>query len=782
MPERNTLTAGLLLFPIVAAGLAGVVTCRAAAFDPLNEPLPMVGTAGHGHTYPGATVPFGMVQLSPDTRTITWDGCSGYHHSDSVIQGFSHTHLSGTGVGCLGDVLLMPIVGQAQFQVGKPGDGYSSKFSHAQEVAVPGYYRVRLDTPGVTAEMTATERCGFHKYTFPASDQSHIIVDLVHNLFNKPLETAIHVENQTTVSGRRVSTGWGGRRAVYFVMEFSKPFLSSDIERDGVTLTRALEGEGERVKGMFHFNTTAGEAVLVKVGISATSIEGARKNLTAEIPGWDFEAVREGASRRWGEVFDAVEFSSFDPHVTRTFYANLYLSCLAPVLFNDVDGTYLGYDKKLHVEPRFHNYTTFSIWDVYRAEWPLLTLLQPGRINDMVSSMLTEHPQLGEHTTPIWTLWSNETWCMIGYHSVAMIAEAYLEGFRGFDAELAYQQMRDTAMQDRRGLGSYKQRGFVASEPGQKATSRTIEYSFDDWCIARMAEALGHHDDASYFFQRSANYYNVFDRTCGFFRGRTADGQWRSPFTPTGLVNDEYTEADAWQYRFAVQQDVPGLMALFGGEQGFVRCLDDLFAADSKIDTDIPDITGLIGQNAHGDEQCHHVPYLYDYAGQPYKTQERVRQIMATFYDDTPSGMCGNADCGQMSAWYVFSALGIYPVNPASGLYAIGSPVASKAVIRLDQERYGGRTFTVIAEGNSPENIYIQSAKLNGNPLARPWITRDEVISGGVLSLMMGPKPNPQWGAGREDRPPATMPANFRYPPLPAPAEPEKGQTASVQQ
>ncbi|HWB58547.1 MAG TPA: GH92 family glycosyl hydrolase, partial [Chthoniobacteraceae bacterium] len=476
---------------------------------------------------------------------------------------------------------------------------------------------------------------------------------------------------------------------------------------------------------------------------------------------------------KWSDVFNNVSVESYDPHIRNTFYANLYLSCIAPTLFNDVDGTYRGYDRQNHAGAKFQNYTTFSIWDIYRAEWPLLTILHPERVDDMTQSMLAGYRELGQHTTPIWPLWGNETWCMVGYHSVDMIADAYLSGFRGFDAETAYQAMRDTAMQDRNGQKSYRDLGYMASMPGGQATSRTIEYSFDDWCIARMAEALGHKEDADLFYKRAANYRNLFDRTTQFFRGRRANGEWRFPFVDNALVGDEYTEADAWQYAFGPQQDVPGLIALYGGDEGFVKKLDALFTADSAIQTDIPDISGLIGQYSQGDEQCHHVAYLYDYAGAPWKTQFHVRQAATTMYNDTPDGQCGNVDCGQMSAWYIFSALGFYPMNPDSGVFAIGSPVVTKASIHLDEKTYGGRTFTVIAENNSAANVYIQSAELNGKPLTRPWITFKEITMGGTLRFVMGPKPNREWGAAAGDRPPATMPADFHYDDLPAPA-PEK--------
>ncbi len=751
---------------IVALSVSAAVATPAwASPSPVDEPLPLVGTAAHGHTYPGATVPFGMVQLSPDTPIEGWDGCSGYHYTDSAIVGFSHTHLSGTGCGCLGDILLMPTVGEIQF------GGYSSPFSHSSEHATPGRYSVFLDGPKVAVDLTATPRCGFHKYTFPATDSAHIILDLAHGVGNNSVDTSITVENDTTVSGWRASDGWGGRRVAYFVMQFSKPFASVAMERDGTRLPAdARAGKGKGVKAAFNYTTAANDAILVKVGISGTGVEGARKNLAAEIPAWDFDAARSDAVAQWQKVFSAADVESFDPRIRTTFYANLYLSCLAPTLFNDVDGAYRGMDKTNHASPGFQNYTTFSLWDTYRAENPLMTILQPGRVDDIVKTLLAEYKENGQHTTPIWPLWGNETWCMIGYHSVSVIADAYLKGFNGFDAETAYKALRDTAMQNRNGLKTYKENGWVASKPHEEATSKTIEYSFDDWSLARMAESLGHKEDAEVFYKRAANYRNLFDGTTKFFRGRKANGTWRSPFVTNALVGDEYTEADAWQYAFGIQQDVPGMIALYGGDQAFMDKLDSLFTADSKIQTSIPDISGLIGQYSQGDEQCHHVAYLYDYAGAPYKTQAHLREVMAKEYDDTPSGQCGNADCGQMSAWYVFSAMGFYPMNPDSGVYAIGSPVVTKATLRLDPVKYQGHTFTVEAENNSPENIYIQSATLNGKPLNRAWITHKEVTGGGVLHFVMGAQPNKEWASAKEDRPPATMPANFQYAALPEPA------------
>jgi len=760
-----------ILAALVGSALASLTA--SAQFDPAQMPLPMVGTADHGHAYPGAIVPFGMVQLSPDTPIQGWDGCSGYHYSDSAIRGFSHTHLAGTGCGCLGDVLVMPTVGEVRLDAGTPGKGYTSRFSHGRELATPGYYRVYLDDPQVTAELTATPRCGFHRYTFPAAEDAHIILDLVHGVGNKTAEATIEFENDTTISGSRISDGWGGQRAVYFVMQCSKPFAAFGLEQGKKRLAgaEARKGKGRDLKGYVSFKTTAGEVVLLKVGISGTGIEGARKNLAAEIPGWDFGCARDAAVQQWRDLFNTFRIKAFDPHVRDTFYANLYLCCQAPILYNDVDGTYRGMDHQNHSGAGFQNYTIFSLWDTYRAEHPLLTLLQPERVDDMVQSLLAEYRESGLHTTPIWPLWANETWCMIGYHSVPVIVDAYLKGFRGFDGEAAYQAMRDTAMQDRNGLKDYRELGYVVSKPRGEATSRTIEYCVDDWCIARMAEALGHTEDARLFYQRCSNYRNHFDRSVGFFRGRKADGSWRTPFVDNALVGDEYTEADAWQYAFGAQHDLPGLIALYGGDQGFIKKLDALFEADSTIQTDIPDISGLIGQYSQGDEQCHHVAYLYNYAGAPYKTQQRVRQVMATLYDDTPWGQCGNVDCGQMAAWYVFSALGFYPVTPASGIYIIGSPVVKEAVVCLDAKKYGGRKFIVQAENNSAKNIYIQSAWLSGKPLARAWLTHSEITAGGVLRLVMGPKPNREWGRAQEARPPATMPEGFQYRELPPPSD-----------
>jgi predicted alpha-1,2-mannosidase len=742
--------------------LSTLAAC-AAPPSPVDSVNPFVGTAEHGHTYPGAQVPFGMVQLSPDTPLQGWDGSSGYHYSDNRIRGFSHSHLMGTGVGGLGDILLMPTVGE----IAPGNDGYSSKFSHAQESASPGYYRVFLQDPKVTAELTATARSGFHKYTFPASDNAYIVLDLEHGIGNSVAESSMTVENSTTISGTRISNGWGGRRAAYFVMQFSKPFDAFGIRQDGTILNADQKSaQGKALQALVHYKTAQDEVIYVKVGISGTGVEGARKNLASEIPAWDFQGVHNAARAQWSTLLNKVQIETTDPKIRRTFYTNFYQSCLAPVLFNDVDGTYRGGDRQNHSNPGFQNYTTFSLWDTFRAQHPLLTLVQPERVPDMVNSMLALERQRGRQEMPVWPLWGNETGTMIGYHSAPVIADAYFKGFKGFDAEAAYQALRATALNERNGQDEFARLGYVVSEGGSKqSVSRSLEFAYDDWCIAKLAEALGHKDDAQMFFKRATNYRNLFDRNVGFMRGRKADGSWRRNFSPKMLMWDDYTEANAWQYTWTAMQDSPGLVDIMGGDAAFIQKMEAMFNEKDDVVSNIPDITGLIGQYAHGNEPVHHVAYLYNYAGAPYKTQERVRQIVNLFYNDTPIGAPGNNDCGQMSAWYVFSALGFYPVNPAEGLYVIGSPVVDKAMLN-----FGKRPFTVVAENNSPQNIYIQSATLNGRVLENSYISHAQLLAGGELRFKMGSKPNKKWGNASANRPPSGLPAVYTQTPLPTPS------------
>jgi len=722
-----------------------------AAPEPADEALPLVGTGGHGHTYPGATVPFGYVQVSPYTRTEGWDACSGYHYADSSIMGFSHTHLSGTGCADLGDLLVTPVTGSLDTPQGYTpleAKRFLSAFSHDNETATPGYYKVTLDKYGVTAELTATAHAAMHRYAFPANEaaQQHLVLDLVHGLSSKPIEACLKIEDKNTLTGYRRSGGWANGKTVYFVVESSLPFSGFGLEVDGKPLPGAQsEAKGPNVRG--HVDYKAARVVL-RVGLSPVSLEGARKNLAAEIGAKDFDAVRAEARAAWNEYLSRITVESSDRNLRQTFYSTYYHTATAPTVYNDADGTYIGPDRKVHEHPGFNYYSTFSLWDTYRAEHPLMTLVQPGRVNDFVQSMLASYQQSEEHVLPMWPLACCETWCMIGYHSAPVIADAYAKGFRGFDAELAFAAMKKTATDARNHQDQYQKLGYVPAETGKRteATSRTLEFAYDDWCIAQMAKALGKTDDAALFAKRAQNYKNVFDPAAGFFRGKQADGSWRDPFDPKAVSFDDYTEANGWQYTFGVQQDVPGMMALYGGSQAFISKLDGLFNEDSAVGDYLIDVSGLIGQYAHGNEPCHHIAYLYALAGAQYKTAYHVRQIMLTQYENVPDGICGNDDCGQISAWYVWSALGLYPVNPASGVYVIGSPTLEKATIHLDPKYYKGGEFTIIAHNVSRQNGYIKSAKLNGQPLERPWITHEEIVRGGKLEFEMDIQPNTAWG------------------------------------
>jgi predicted alpha-1,2-mannosidase len=717
---------------------------------PLESARPMVGTADHGHTYPGATVPFGMIQLSPDTRLESWDGCSAYHYSDSAILGFSHTHLSGTGCSDLGDIRFTPL-GTDIPKMEK--DGYHLRFSHSDETATPGYYKVKLQDPKIEVELTATPHAGFHKYVFPAGQVARLFLDLGRGCQDEPTAGVIKVEKNNTVSGYRRSRGWSNDHTYYFVAEFSRPFDSSTVDAGSYDDRHVVS------TARFDFKDPS-EPVLVKIGLSVTSVEAARKNLEAEIPGWDFQATVAAAQKSWADALGKIEIETSDQASREAFYSALYHAYLAPTLFNDADGSYLGPDHKVHPFEGFQYYCTFSLWDTFRAEHPLLTIVQPQRVDDFVGSMLAHYKQFNEHMLPVWTLAGNENWCMIGNHAIPVIADAYGKGFRRTDSEAVYQAMRAVLMQDRNFLGEYRKFGYV---PGNKnkdewkgAVSRTVECAFDDWCAAEVARQLGKKDDAEMFAKRARNYRNVFDERVGFVRGKLADGSWREPFNPAEHTQSDYTEGTSWNYTFFVPHDVPDLIKLIGNDEKFIAKLDGMFNDKSGLNVDIPDLTGLIGQYVHGNEPCHHIAYLYNYAGAPWKTQERVRDIMKRFYNNTPTGCCGNDDCGQMSAWYVLSAMGLYPVNPASGVYVIGSPLVAKATINLDPKYQKGGKFTIVAEDNSPTNIYVQSATLNGKPLERSWISHAELVAGGELVLKMGSKPNPAWGQRGEDRPPAT--------------------------
>ncbi len=722
---------------------------------------PMIGTAEHGHVFPGATVPFGMVQVSPDTRDGSaddayQDGAVGYHYSDTSIMGFSHNHLTGTGIGDLGNVLLMPTVGAVKLVAGKePGTGYRARFSHDQEEARPGYYRVFLPDYKINVELTATSRVGLHRYTFPETSDGHVILDLWHGIGrgnrSHPTDSAITIENPRTVSGFRRSRGWGGDKIYYFVLEFSRPFDGAGLASDGSNVS-ARQAQGRNLQGHFDFKTKAGEQLTVRVALSTVSVEGARNNLRAEAATGDFDAIAAAARAQWEQALGTIQVQAADKSFLETFYSAFYHVFLAPTLLSDVDGQVRGPDTRVHQVKGFDYYSELSLWDTFRAEHPLLTLVQPNRVNDMINTMLAHYRFFGQKALPVWVESGKENWCMIGNHSIPVIVNAYLKGFRQWDAAEALADMVATTEGSRAQMPEYRAHGYIASGKNAEAVSKTLEYAYDDACIARFAKALGQHDVAGRYAKRANNWQNVFDPGTAFMRGKTKEGAWVAPFNPNAIDADSYTEANAWQSYF-VPQDVPGLIRSMGGDEKFAARLDQVFESKEQIVNFSEDVVGLIGMYAHGNEPCHHYAYLYAYAGRPWKTQARIRQVCNTLYNNTTAGMCGNDDCGQMSAWYVFSALGLYPADPCGGVYVLGGPLMDQATLTLAPPHYKGARFTIIATDNSPANLYIQSATLNGQPLARTWLTHDEIAAGGRLVLQMGPAANPAWGAAPADRP-----------------------------
>ncbi|MBN1650730.1 MAG: GH92 family glycosyl hydrolase [Bacteroidales bacterium] len=710
---------------------------------------PFIGTGGHGHTYPGATLPFGMVQLSPDTRINDWDGCSGYHYSDSTILGFSHTHLSGTGVGDYGDIRFMPTVGKLKTIPGNSNrtiDGYRSSFSKNSEFASPGFYKVHLDDYTIDVELAATERAGIHKYSFPKSDSAHMIIDLTESVVSeKILDLEINFENDSTLSGKRQSSGWAADQHIYFVAQFSKPFLSFGIAEDGALKAQLRKAKGLDLKAWVDFQTKANEEILVKVGISAVSIEGARKNLASEIPDWDFEKIKKTASEKWEKELNKIKVEGSNETDKTIFYTALYHSLLAPNIFSDVDGKYRGHDQQIH-QADHPVYTVFSLWDTFRAEHPLLSIIDQKRSNDMIKSMLLMYEQGG--LLPVWELAANETNCMIGYHAVPVIADAIMKNIGDIDQNKAFEAMRKSAESDLFGLRNYKEFGYVKADEESESVSRTLEYAFDDWCIAQIARNLNDSVNESDFSRRAQNYQNVFDPSVGFMRARI-NGGWQLPFSPTE-VNFHFTEANSWQYSLFVPQDINRLIQFLGDDEGFDRKLDELFSTGEELSgRHQSDITGLIGQYAHGNEPSHHMAYLYNYIGKPYKSQEIVHQIKTTLYSAKPDGLSGNEDCGQMSAWYVMSALGFYQVAPASNMYIIGTPTFDKASITLEN----GKTFSINAKGASKENYFVQQASLNNNPYPKSYFSHQVLENGGILNLKMADTPNPEWGFVDESRP-----------------------------
>jgi predicted alpha-1,2-mannosidase len=722
---------------------------------------PFIGTGGHGHTYPGPSLPFGMIQPGPDTRTEGWDSCSGYHYSDSRIIGFSHTHLSGTGISDYNDILVMPTTGDVKPDETRT-DGlpaYSSTFSHSEEIAEPGYYAVTLRDYGIRAELTTTLRVGLHRYTFSTGKPASVVIDLKHR--DRVINSSLHTVNDREIEGNRESSSWAQDQRLFFVIRFSRPFgpqaVTNPSSSEPVVPMNALGRPGDS-QGAFHFGlvtalhfAASSDPLLVKVGISAVSIEGARKNLDAELPGWDFDAVRKAASDAWEHDLSRIRVDGGSRDQRVVFYTALYHAMLTPNVYMDVDGQYLGRDMKPHHADGFTYYSVFSLWDTFRALHPLLTLIDRARTADFVKTMLAQYRDGGR--LPVWELAANETDTMIGYHSVPVITDAIMKGIPGIDANLALEAMMHSADEDRGGLEAYRTRGYIDGSDASEDVSRTLEYGYDDWCIAIVAQTLGRADVAARFFKRAQAWRNLFDPSTGFMRARV-EGQSFAPFDPAE-VNTHYTEANAWQYSFFVPQDLDGLISAHGGADAFAKKLDGLFSADSKTTgRDQADITGLIGQYAHGNEPSHHIAYLYDFAGQPWKTQAMIRRIVDTMYPHDPDGEIGNDDCGQMSAWLVLSALGFYEVTPGSDQYMIGSPLFSSATIRLEN----GRSFVVRANGASPNAVYIKSARLNGASYTKSYLDYAVVAAGGELVFDMSDTPNRSWGSAAEDRPHTAIP------------------------
>ena len=711
------------------ADLAGVVN-------------PMIGTDFTGNTYPGAQVPFGMVQLSPDNGLPGWDRISGYFYPDSTIAGFSHTHLSGTGAGDLYDILFMPVT--RPYKEAEGPLGIYSGFSHDEERASAGYYRVRLKDYDIVAELTATERCGVQRYTFPEADAS-IFLNLKKAMnWDYTLDSHIEVVDSVTIRGYRFSQGWSPKQHVFFETRFSKPFEAMQLDTTAIA-TKSRGRIGTASVARFDFKTAKDEQIVVVTALSGVSAEGAHKNLIAEAPDMNFEGYRQRATEVWNQELAkiAVKGGTSDDRVN--FYTALYHSMIAPTIYSDVDGAYFGPDGQTHAGEGWTNYSTFSLWDTYRAAHPLFTYTQPQRANDMIKGFLKFYEQHG--ALPLWNLYGWETDMMIGYHAVPVIVDAYLKGIGDFDAEKALEACVASANRDDyRGIGDYKRLGYVPAYSDQKrweswSLSKTMEYAYDDYCIARMAEKMGKAEIAKEFYARSQNYRNVYNPATSFFQPRDEQGRFNPKFNP-----DEYTEdiceSNGWQYMWSVQQDIDGLIQLVGGKARFTEKLDSMFTYTPASDEELPIFsTGMIGQYAHGNEPGHHVIYLFNKVGQPWKTQQYASKVMRELYLNTPAGLCGNEDCGQMSAWLVFSAMGFYPVDPISGLYEIGTPLFEEVKMQLAN----GKCFTVKAPGASAERIYVQSVKLNGAPYNKSYITHEQIMSGATLELEMGAEPGPVW-------------------------------------
>jgi len=717
---------------------------------------PFIGTGGHGHTFPGATYPHGMVQLSPDTRIYDWDACSGYHYSDSLVNGFSHTHLSGTGCADYGDVLVMPVVGEADIRkmpLGSQNTSYASAFSHKKEEAIPGYYSVILDRYNVKAELTASQRAGFHKYTFPVSDKAGLLIDLDYAIQGQVTkELTLEVISDTEIVGYKKSAYWAPEQYIYFYAKTSKPFTSATFYRNDSIIAgvKNVSGSG---KVLLSFAAKADEVVMLKVGISAVDIDGARKNLEAEIPEWDFDKIKFATRKAWNDYLAKVDVKTKNSEYKRIFYTALYHTAIAPNLFSDVDGRYRGMDKKIYTSKE-NMYTVFSTWDTMRALHPLFTIIEPALNQNFIRSLIQKSKEGG--ILPMWELAANYTATMIGYNAVPIIVDAYMKGNRDFDVDEAYKAMLKTSSYDTTNIvASYafkhalmplskkykNELGYIPCDTEHENVAKGLEYAYDDWCILQVAKDRGDTANIARYDKLARNYKNYFDKTTGFMRGKDSKGNWRTPFNPNSSNHrsDDYCEGTAWQWLWFVPHDVDSLVQLLGGKNKFTAKLDQLFKTDSKIEGELvsADITGLIGQYAHGNEPSHHIIHFYNYVGQPYKTQELIDSVLHSQYSDKVDGLAGNEDCGQMSAWYILNAMGFYQVCPGKPVYSIGRPLFDKVTINLP----GNKTFSIKTYNNKRENKYITSIKLNGHKLEKPFFTHAELMAGGTLEMIMSDKP-----------------------------------------
>jgi len=694
---------------------------------------PFIGTDGPGNTYPGATVPFGMLQLSPDIGIPGWDRIAGYYYQDSIITGFSHMHLTGTGAGDLYDILVMPTNSRFSKRIKENNYKPYSSFSHNKEVAAPGYYAVDLLDYGIKAELTTTKRVGIHKYTFPKDNNSQIHVDLGYALnWDSPTATYLKVVNDSTIEGYRKSTGWAKDQRVYFVMKLSRAFKSYDIFKNDSLSSSPVFSKNTKI--VLNYNTNSNEEIVVKTGVSTANIEGAYKSLAIEAPDFDFENYKKKANEVWENELRKIEITTSDLSQKKIFYTMLYQSMLTPTLLSDHNGNYKGANDSVMKAEGFDRYDTFSLWDTYRAAHPLHTILNPGKTSDMINSLLAHYKETG--LLPVWSMQGNETNMMIGYHAVPVIVDAYFKGIENFDIDLAYEACKASAMDSARQIDIYEKLGYVPVDESHEnwSVSKTLEYAYDDWCIAQFSKELNNLEDYKYFLSRSENWRNVYDKMSTFMRPKLVDGTFIKDFKPK-----EYTpyfcESNAWQYFWSVPQNIEGLVEAIGGNKKFEKKLDTLFSLKPLPGDKLPIFsTGMIGQYAHGNEPSHHVVYLYNYIEKPWRTQELVREVLETQYKNTPNGHCGNEDCGQMSAWYIFSSLGFYPVNPAQGIYNFGSPLFDKAVLNLEN----GKKFVVETIDNSKANKYIQSIELNGENITRNYISHSEIMKGGKIIFKMG--------------------------------------------